>query len=118
MGSSRYARTRDSRGTNSSRGISNMAASTRPSVMPRRRNWVSTMRRRSPAQSGIINPSNFIIATMAHLITLIPGDGIGPEVAEATARAVEATGVGIEWDRVDAGERALAIYGTLIPDDL
>ncbi len=55
---------------------------------------------------------------MPRLVTLIPGDGIGPEVAEATARAVEATGADIEWEQVDAGERALAIHGALIPDDL
>jgi isocitrate dehydrogenase (NAD+) len=55
---------------------------------------------------------------MAHLITLIPGDGIGPEVAEATIRAVEATGVAVEWDRVEAGARALAEYGQLIPDEV
>jgi isocitrate dehydrogenase (NAD+) len=55
---------------------------------------------------------------MAHQITLIPGDGIGPEVAEATVRAVEATGVAIEWERVEAGARALAEYGQLIPDDV
>ena len=55
---------------------------------------------------------------MAHLITLIPGDGIGPEVAEATVRAVEATGVVIEWERVEAGARALAQQGQLIPDDV
>ena len=55
---------------------------------------------------------------MAHLITLIPGDGIGPEVAEATIRAVTATGVNIEWERVEAGARALAEQGQLIPDDV
>jgi isocitrate dehydrogenase (NAD+) len=55
---------------------------------------------------------------MAHQITLIPGDGIGPEVAEATVRAVEATGVAVEWERVEAGARALAEYGQLIPDDV
>ena len=55
---------------------------------------------------------------MAHLITLIPGDGIGPEVAEATVRAVEAAGAAIEWERVDAGARALAEQGQLIPDDV
>jgi len=55
---------------------------------------------------------------MAHQITLIPGDGIGPEVAEATVRAVNATGVAIEWDRVQAGARALAEQGQLIPDDV
>ena len=43
---------------------------------------------------------------MAHQITLIPGDGIGPEVAEATVRAVEATGVAIEWERVRGRRRA------------
>jgi isocitrate dehydrogenase (NAD+) len=55
---------------------------------------------------------------MAHQITLIPGDGIGPEVADATVRAVDATGVKIEWERVDAGARALAEYGQLIPDEV
>ena len=55
---------------------------------------------------------------MAYLVTLIPGDGIGPEVAEATVRAVDATGVRIEWERVDAGLRALADFGQLIPDDV
>ncbi|MGB7762030.1 MAG: isocitrate/isopropylmalate family dehydrogenase, partial [Bryobacteraceae bacterium] len=55
---------------------------------------------------------------MAHQITLIPGDGIGPEVADATARAVEATGASVEWERVDAGARALAEQGQLLPDDV
>ncbi|SPF49832.1 Isocitrate dehydrogenase (NAD(+)) [Candidatus Sulfopaludibacter sp. SbA4] len=55
---------------------------------------------------------------MAHQITLIPGDGIGPEVADATVRAVDATGVATEWERVDAGARALAEYGQLIPDEV
>src|ERR1017187_4740250 len=55
---------------------------------------------------------------MAHLITLIPGDGIGPEVADATVRAVDATGAAIEWERVEAGLRALTEQGQLIPDDV
>ena len=55
---------------------------------------------------------------MAHLITLIPGDGIGPEVADASVRAVDATGVAVDWERVDAGVRALAEQGQLIPDDV
>jgi isocitrate dehydrogenase (NAD+) len=55
---------------------------------------------------------------MAHQITLIPGDGIGPEVADATVRAVEATGVAVEWERVEAGLHALAEYGQLLPDDV
>jgi isocitrate dehydrogenase (NAD+) len=53
-----------------------------------------------------------------HCITLIPGDGIGPEVAEATVRAVDATGVSIEWEQVEAGAQALAQHGSLIPDDV
>src|SRR3954447_3298037 len=85
--------------------------------MPRLRNCVSTIVRRSAAQSGITLPSTPIITMMAHQITLIPGDGIGPEVADATARAVDATGVQIEWERCEAGARALAEQGQLIPDE-
>jgi isocitrate dehydrogenase (NAD+) len=55
---------------------------------------------------------------MPHQITLIPGDGIGPEVAEATVRAVDATRAAVEWERVDAGLTALAKHGQLIPDDV
>src|SRR5436309_5471861 len=86
--------------------------------MPRRRSCISTIVRRSAAQSGITFASTSIITMMAHQITLIPGDGIGPEVAGATMRAVVATGVSIEWERVDAGAHALATHGHLIPDDV
>lgn len=55
---------------------------------------------------------------MAHQITLIPGDGIGPEVAAATVRAVEATGVAIEWEVANAGARALAETGKLLPESV
>ena len=40
-----------------------------------------------------------------HKVTLIPGDGIGPEVIQATVRMLEATGVKFEWDRYAAGAR-------------
>src|SRR4051812_29192070 len=103
-------------GTNSSRGISSMAARTRSSVMSRPRNCSSTIFLRSADQSGIIKRPARIIARMAHQITLIPGDGIGPEVAAATVRAVEATGVAIEWEVANAGARALAETGVLLPD--
>jgi isocitrate dehydrogenase (NAD+) len=53
---------------------------------------------------------------VAHQITLIPGDGIGPEVAEATARVVEAAGVEVEWDRVDAGVVAERATGKYLPE--
>ena len=56
------------------------------------------------------------MAGMTHRITLIPGDGIGPEVAEATVRAVEATGIAAEWERVDAGAKALEQSGELLPE--
>ena len=53
---------------------------------------------------------------MAHQITLIPGDGVGPEVAEATVRALSATGVAIEWDRVAAGSKAEIDLGSVLPE--
>ncbi|MBC7256263.1 MAG: isocitrate/isopropylmalate dehydrogenase family protein [Chloroflexi bacterium] len=53
---------------------------------------------------------------MAYTVTLIPGDGIGPEVTQAMRRVVEATGVQIEWDVQEAGEPAIARYGTPLPD--
>jgi isocitrate dehydrogenase (NAD+) len=56
------------------------------------------------------------IGHMAHTITLIPGDGIGPELAEATTRVLDATGIAFEWERVDAGEAAIARDGTPLPE--
>lgn len=50
-----------------------------------------------------------------HKITLIPGDGIGPEVAEAAKRCIEATGVDIQWEEVIAGERALKEGKDILP---
>lgn len=51
-----------------------------------------------------------------HKITLIPGDGIGPEVTGATKKVIEATGVPIEWEIVEAGEKVINEYGTPLPD--
>ncbi len=51
-----------------------------------------------------------------HKVTLIPGDGIGPEVTQATKRALEATGVKFQWDLAEIGESALDTYGTPLPD--
>ncbi|HTT46006.1 MAG TPA: isocitrate/isopropylmalate dehydrogenase family protein [Thermoplasmata archaeon] len=53
---------------------------------------------------------------MGHRITLIPGDGIGPEVTDAARRVAEATGVPLEWEVVDAGEEAIHDSGTPLPD--
>src|SRR6185436_1653906 len=55
---------------------------------------------------------------MAHRVTLIPGDGIGPELAEATTRVLDATGIGFEWEPVVAGEAAIAAHGTPLPDEV
>jgi isocitrate dehydrogenase (NAD+) len=52
---------------------------------------------------------------VSHLVTLIPGDGIGPEVSEATRRVLEATGVDIEWAVEQAGAAVLEREGTTLP---
>src|SRR6266446_5072275 len=53
-----------------------------------------------------------------HRITLIPGDGIGPEVASAVVRIIEASGVQIEWERHVAGQEALDKFGSTLPEEL
>ncbi len=53
---------------------------------------------------------------MAHRVTLIPGDGIGPELAEATRRVLDASGIDFDWEVVEAGEACIAEYGTPLPD--
>src|SRR5690242_19897602 len=53
---------------------------------------------------------------MAHRVTLIPGDGIGPELAEASRRVLDATGIGFDWEVVDAGEAVMERHGTPLPD--
>ena len=51
-----------------------------------------------------------------HRVTLIKGDGIGPDITEATLKVIEATGVKIKWEEVTAGEGALEEYGTPLPE--
>ena len=55
---------------------------------------------------------------MGHKVTLIPGDGIGPEVTNATVRIVDASGVKIQWERFAAGAEAYAKFGEYIPKEL
>ena len=55
---------------------------------------------------------------MAYTVTLIPGDGIGPEVVKATVRILEATGVKFEWESFAAGAEAYAKYQEYIPKEL
>ena len=52
---------------------------------------------------------------MSHRITLIPGDGIGPEITEAVLRIIKAAGVDVEWDRHDAGLLAFKRTGRRCP---
>ena len=55
---------------------------------------------------------------MTHTITLIPGDGIGPEVTEAVVRILKASGVSIQWESHDAGVVAFERTGQTLPVDL
>ncbi|MEA2174885.1 MAG: isocitrate dehydrogenase [Blastocatellia bacterium] len=55
---------------------------------------------------------------MKHTITLIPGDGIGPEVSAAVVRLIEAAGASIEWETHYAGAQALEKFGETLPADL
>jgi isocitrate dehydrogenase (NAD+) len=53
---------------------------------------------------------------MAHRVTFIPGDGVGPELSEATRRVLEGTGVQFDWDVQEAGAEVIERYGTPLPD--
>src|SRR5215210_7156445 len=53
-----------------------------------------------------------------HNVTLIPGDGTGPEIMEATRRALESTGVEFNWDLQDAGVDVMDKFGTPLPDQV
>ena len=55
---------------------------------------------------------------MTYRITLIPGDGIGPEITSAVIRIIKASGIEIEWEEHLAGQAALDKYGNTLPDEL
>src|SRR4030066_74877 len=55
---------------------------------------------------------------MARKLTLIPGDGIGPEITEATKRVLEATGIKFDWDIGIIGQKAQDKFGTPLPDSV
>src|SRR6266705_1137501 len=55
---------------------------------------------------------------MVYRVTLIPGDGIGPEVAGAARRVIDATGVRIEWELQAAGSDVMDTYGTPLPEQV
>src|SRR5919204_6995230 len=51
-----------------------------------------------------------------HEVTLVPGDGVGPEICDAAVRVLEATGVEFDWEVHQAGENVMAEYGTPLPE--
>ena len=51
-----------------------------------------------------------------HAVTLVPGDGVGPEICDAAVRVLEATGVQFDWDVHQAGEAAITEFGTPLPE--
>ncbi len=53
---------------------------------------------------------------MTHRVTFIPGDGVGPELSEATRRVLEGTGVPFDWDVQEAGADVMDKYGTPLPE--
>ena len=53
---------------------------------------------------------------LSYSVTLIPGDGIGPELADATRHVLESTGIAFDWDVQEAGEATIAKEGTPLPD--
>src|ERR1700694_5059780 len=55
---------------------------------------------------------------MQYAVTLIPGDGTGPEITEATRRVLEATGVQFDWHIQRAGLEVYEKYGTVLPDEV
>ncbi len=55
---------------------------------------------------------------MAYQVTLIPGDGIGPEVADAAARVVDATGVKIDWERIELNAEIIQRKGAVLPNEV
>ncbi len=55
---------------------------------------------------------------MAHQVTLLPGDGVGPEVTDAMRLCVESTGVKIDWDVQEVGEKSIAKHGVPLTEDV
>ena len=55
---------------------------------------------------------------MSYNITLIPGDGVGPEITEAARRVLKATGIKFNWELAYAGAEVMAKQGTPLPDSV
>src|SRR5829696_4235693 len=63
-----------------------------------------------------LQSSGKISESMKHTVTLIPGDGIGPEIVAATVRIIEASGIDVEWETHIMGSQALEKFGTTLPE--
>src|SRR3954470_1755049 len=75
------------------------------------------MRSASTFRGSRRHPCVYAPPPMTHRVTLIPGDGTGPELTEATRRVLEATGVGFDWDLRQAGVDVMEEAGTPLPDE-
>ena len=80
--------------------------------------WKGGRRFHSLLKHGGSRAADIMEDSMPYAVTLIPGDGTGPEITEATLRVLEATGVQFEWDVRLAGAEMLAKYGTVLPDEV
>jgi isocitrate dehydrogenase (NAD+) len=70
-------------------------------------------------RASVPEPSyNFCPVETMYNITLIPGDGIGPEISEAVRRILDASGVKIHWEVFEAGTSAQVKYGSLLPGEV
>ncbi len=65
-----------------------------------------------------LEEGRLLMSHKTHRVTLIPGDGTGPEISEATRRVLEATGVSFDWDVQHAGMDVMEEYGTPLPDNV
>jgi isocitrate dehydrogenase (NAD+) len=74
-------------------------------------------RRRSDGTAPGVGGSSTNLILVTHTVTLVPGDGTGPELTEATRRVLEATGVSFVWDVQEAGVDVMETAGTPLPPE-
>jgi isocitrate dehydrogenase (NAD+) len=74
-------------------------------------------RRRSDGTAPGVGGSSTNLILVTHTVTLVPGDGTGPELTEATRRVLEATGVSFAWDVQEAGVDVMETAGTPLPPE-
>jgi isocitrate dehydrogenase (NAD+) len=70
------------------------------------------------SSTGQVSPEWRGVKELVYNITLIPGDGVGPEITEATRRVLEATGVKFNWELAYAGAEVMAKQGTPLPNSV